>query len=153
MSRVRIAVAIGITASLAVCAGLFGAGGMGTTKWIPVAPSYGGGSNSVHQWQNLTAFAALKADGSVVTCGDTGGGGSTATHTPEGDNLSSGVTQIFSTGYAFAALKADGSVVTWGAAGYGGSTTTTVPTGGTLTGGVTQIFSTNRAFAALKADG
>ncbi len=153
MSRVRIAVAIGITASLAVCAGLFGAGGMGTTKWIPVAPSYGGGSNSVHQWQNLNAFAALKADGSVVTWGLAGTGGSTTTTVPTGGTLTGGVTQIFSTSYAFAALKADGSVVTWGDAARGGSTTTTVPTGGTLTGGVTQIFSTNSAFAALKADG
>ncbi|MFM6347640.1 MAG: Calx-beta domain-containing protein, partial [Dolichospermum sp.] len=33
--------------------------------------------------------------------------------------LSSGVTQIFSTLYAFAALKSDGSVVTWGDSGYG----------------------------------
>ncbi|MCX6409467.1 MAG: hypothetical protein NT143_03370, partial [Actinobacteria bacterium] len=142
MSPVRIAVAIGITASLAVCAGLFGAGGMGTTKWIPVAPSYGGGSNSVHQWQNVYAFAALKADGSVVTWGDAGSGGSTTTTVPTGGTLTGGVTQIFSTHHAFAALKADGSVVTWGDAAYGGSTTTTVPTGGTLTGGVTQIFST-----------
>ena len=154
MSRVRIAVAIGITASLAVCAGLFGAGGMGTTKWIPVAPSYGGGSNSVHQWQNINAFAALKADGSVVTWGNAGNGGSTTTTVPTGGTLTGGVTQIFSTGYAFAALKADGSVVTWGHADYGGSTTTTVPTGGTLTSGVTQIFSTGYdAFAALKNDG
>ncbi len=114
MSRVRIAVAIGITASLAVCAGLFGAGGMGTTKWIPVAPSYGGGSNSVHQWQNGNAFAALKADGSAVTWGDADYGGSTTSPVNAAANLTSGVTQIFSTGYAFAALKADGSVVTWG---------------------------------------
>jgi hypothetical protein len=34
--------------------------------------------------------------------------------------LSSGVTQILSTGDAFAALKADGSVFTWGYSNYGG---------------------------------
>ena len=130
MSRVRIAVAIGITASLAVCAGLFGAGGMGTTKWIPVAPWYGGGSDSVHQRQNQWAFAALKADGSVVTWGHADFGGSTTTHTPLDATLSSGVTQIFSTGEAFAALKADGSVVTWGDAGSGAVSYThlTLPT-------------------------
>jgi len=153
MSRVRIAVAIGITASLAVCAGLFGAGGMGTTKWIPVAPSYGGGSNSVHQWQNQYAFAALKADGSVVTWGHADRGGSTTSPVNAAANLTSGVTQIFSTALAFAALKADGSVVTWGDTGYGGSTTSPVNAAANLTSGVTQIFSTGSAFAALKADG
>ena len=96
MSRVRIAVAIGITASLAVCAGLFGAGGMGTTKWIPVAPSYGGGSNSVHQWQNIFAFAALKADGSVVTWGDADRGGSTTSPVNAAASLTSGVETIAS---------------------------------------------------------
>ena len=112
MSRVRIALAIGITASLAVCAGLFGAGGMGTTKWIPVAPSYRGDSDSVHQRQNIFAFAALKADGSVVTWGNAGSGGSTTSPVNAAANLTSGVTQIFSTISAFAALRADGSVVT-----------------------------------------
>ncbi len=34
--------------------------------------------------------------------------------------LTSGVTQIFSTDYAFAALKSNGSVVTWGDSSYGG---------------------------------
>ena len=96
MSRVRIAVAIGITASLAVCAGLFGAGGMGTTKWIPVAPSYGGGSNSVHQWQNLYAFAALKADGSVVTWGNALYGGSIATPVDAAASLTGGVETVAS---------------------------------------------------------
>ena len=141
MSRVRIAVAIGITASLAVCAGLFGAGGMGTTKWIPVAPSYGGGSNSVHQRQNVFAFAALKADGSVVTWGHADYGGSTTTTVPTGGTLTGGVTQIFSTGYAFAALKADGSVVTWGLAGFGGRNTTPTPADAILSSGVETIAS------------
>ena len=141
MSRVRIAVAIGITASLAVCAGLFGAGGMGTTKWIPVAPSYGGGSNSVHQRQNVFAFAALKADGSVVTWGHADYGGSTTTTVPTGGTLTGGVTQIFSTYYAFAALKADGSVVTWGLAGFGGRNTTPTPADAILSSGVETIAS------------
>jgi alpha-tubulin suppressor-like RCC1 family protein len=58
-----------------------------------------------------SAFAALKADGSVVTWGaDWSGGDSSGV----AGQLSSGVMQIFSSGSAFAALKADGSVVTWG---------------------------------------
>ena len=153
MSRIRRAGVVGIGASLAVCAVLLGAGGMGPTKWIPVAPSYGGGSNSFSQYQSEYAFAALKADGSVTTWGDPDYGGSTTTTPPTGGTLTSGVTQIFPTQAAFAALKADGSVVTWGAADYGGSTTSPVNAAANLTSGVTQIFSTYFAFAALKADG
>ena len=105
---------------------------MGTTMWIPVAPSGGGTGNSFSQWRNASAFAALKADGSVVTWGADWAGGSTATQTPEGDNLTSGVTQIFSTQDAFAALKADGSVVTWGNTGNGGDTANQQPEGDNL---------------------
>ena len=88
---------------------------------------------------NAQAFAALKSDGTVVSWGDSGFGGTT----PAG---LSGVTQIFSNYAAFAALKSDGTVVSWGYPDYGGTT----PAG---LGGVTQIFSTERAFAALKSDG
>jgi hypothetical protein len=38
----------------------------------------------------------------------------------ESISLTSGVTEVFSTGNAFAALKSDGPVVTWGESGYGG---------------------------------
>jgi hypothetical protein len=61
--------------------------------------------------------------------------------------LSSGVSQIFSTAYAFAALKADGSVITWG---FGGDSSAVASQ---LSSGVSQIFSTDYAFAALKTDG
>ncbi|NLW82442.1 MAG: hypothetical protein GXY42_12350, partial [Desulfovibrionales bacterium] len=64
--------------------------------------------------------------------------------------LSSGVTQIFSSSYAFAALKSDGSVVTWGDSSYGGNSSAVAAQ---LSSGVTQIFSNDQAFAALKSDG
>ena len=61
-------------------------------------------------------FAALLADGSVVTQGAADcGGDSSAVQ----DELR-GVQQIVATDFAFAALLADGSVVTWGEAAYGG---------------------------------
>ncbi|MGJ0605285.1 Calx-beta domain-containing protein [Cylindrospermopsis raciborskii] len=100
-----------------------------------------------HEYHNIGAFAALKSDGSVVTWGDSGAGGSSSSVS---SSLTSGVTQIFSTGGAFAALKSDGSVVTWGLREYGGDSSSV---SSSLTSGVTQIFSTVTAFAALKSDG
>jgi Ca2+-binding RTX toxin-like protein len=93
------------------------------------------------------AFAALKADGSVVTWGNHDWGGDSSAVAGQ---LRSGVVQIFSTGFAFAALKANGSVVTWGE-GSGGDSSAVA---GQLSSGVSQIFSSYYgAFAALKADG
>ncbi len=66
------------------------------------------------------------------------------------NQLRSGVTRIFSTGFACAALKSDGSVVTWGQASGGGDSSAVAQQ---LHSGVSQIFSTTSAFAALKADG
>ena len=69
--------------------------------------------------------------------------------------LSSGVTEIFSTNVAFAALKSDGSVVTWGGStscpGYCGGDSSSVSS--QISSGVTEIFSAKYAFAALKSDG
>jgi len=102
---------------------------------------------------NEGAFAALKADGSVVTWGDPNWGGNSSSVATQ---LSSGVTQIFSNRGAFAALKANGSVVTWGDSEHGGNSSAVAAQ---LSSGVTQIFSNeyflaNRgAFAALKANG
>ena len=63
------------------------------------------------EYPNHFAFAALKADGSVVTWGSsTFGGDSTAV----ASKLSSNVKAVYSNQLAFAALKTDGSVVTWG---------------------------------------
>ena len=71
-----------------------------------------------------------------MTWGDGDYGG---TSTTVSTHLSSGVTKIFSTGWAFAALKGDGPVVTWGGGDYGGSSTDVA---GSLSSGVTKIFST-----------
>ena len=67
------------------------------------------------------AFAAIKADGSVVTWGRTVFGGDSSS---VASLLQNGVVHITESagghGGAFAAIKADGSVVTWGSANFGG---------------------------------
>ena len=68
------------------------------------------------QAANYSAFAAILADGSVVTWGDAGHGGDSSAVR---DQLK-GVQQIQATERAFAAILADRSVVTWGDADYGG---------------------------------
>ncbi|WP_269615761.1 SwmB domain-containing protein [Prochlorococcus marinus] len=71
---------------------------------------------SKHQkFRNKFAFAALKADGSVVTWGRSNFGGDSLSVSSK---LSSGVNQIYSGNNAFAALKEDVSVVTWGGSSY-----------------------------------
>ena len=69
-----------------------------------------------------------------------------ASHGGTDPGITSGVVNIFSTGYAFAALRSDGSVKAWGDASYGG-------TDPGITSGVVNIFSTYYAFAALRSDG
>jgi hypothetical protein len=97
------------------------------------------------------AFAALRADGSVVTWGDAGYGGDSSAVALKLDGTID-VTQVFSSDSAFAALRADGSVVTWGDAGSGGdSSAVATKLDGTID--VTQVFATELAFAALRADG
>jgi Ca2+-binding RTX toxin-like protein len=74
------------------------------------------GSIDVTQiWSNGDAFAALRADGSVVTWGSASYGGDSRTVANQLDGTVD-VTQIYSADGAFAALRADGSVVTWGVA-------------------------------------
>ena len=97
--------------------------------------------------RNDYAFAALKADGSVVTWGSSSTGGNSSAVAAQ---LASGVEAIYSTSQAVAALKADGSVVTWGSSNFGGNSSAVAAK---LTGGVEAIYSTSRAFAALKVDG
>ncbi|MEI7521397.1 MAG: hypothetical protein WCK40_08630 [Thermoleophilia bacterium] len=63
------------------------------------------------------AFVAAKQDGSVVTWGSSGSGGSSLI--PVGGALT-GVGQVFSNDSAGAALRGDGSVVTWGRPDSGG---------------------------------
>jgi alpha-tubulin suppressor-like RCC1 family protein len=96
---------------------------------------------SGQEFRNLTAFAALKADGSVSVWGNTANGGKQA-DAPTG----TGYTAITSNEKAFAALKNDGSIFAWGLAANGA---TGEPTGT----GYQQIASTRDAFAALKNDG
>ncbi|MCX6409069.1 MAG: fibronectin type III domain-containing protein, partial [Actinobacteria bacterium] len=113
--------------------------GGSTTTTVPTGGTLTGGVTQI--FSTGYAFAALKADGSVVTWGDAAYGGSTTTTVPTGGTLTGGVTQIFSARLAFAALKADGSVVTWGDAGTGGSTTSPVNAAASLTSGVETIAS------------
>jgi Ca2+-binding RTX toxin-like protein len=94
------------------------------------------------------AFAALRADGSVVTWGSAYSGGDSSAVATQLDGTID-VTQVFSTTYAFAALRADGSVVTLGRLG-GDSSAVATQLDGTID--VTQVFSTEFAFAALRAD-
>jgi hypothetical protein len=63
---------------------------------------------------NEYAFAALKADGSIVTWGGSSTGGK---KTPNGKDY----IKIYSNTNAFAALKADGSIVAWGDSFAGGA--------------------------------
>jgi hypothetical protein len=55
----------------------------------------------------VAAFAALKADGSIMAWGDDWGG--------TGAPSDKGYTKIYSNVSSFAALKADGSIKVWGA--------------------------------------
>jgi hypothetical protein len=86
-----------------------------------------------------SAFAALKADGSIKVWGSPSSGGTGA---PAGNDY----TKIYSTASAFAALKADGSIKVWGDSGSGG---TDAPAGS----GYTKIYSNWQAFAVIKTDG
>jgi hypothetical protein len=64
----------------------------------------------VEIFSTVDAFAALRADGSVVTWGNITLYNSVARQL----NGAIDVVEIFSTLQTFAALRADGSVVTWG---------------------------------------
>ena len=102
---------------------------------------------SQQEWGNGESFAVIKDDGSVVTWGGSGTGGSSNGLT---EKIGSGVRRIFSTASAFAALKIDGSVVTWGDATQGGDSTAVADE---LQSGVRQLASSYGAFAAIKTDG
>ena len=62
------------------------------------------------------AFAAILADGSVVSWGDPDAGGDSSAVQ---DQLK-GVQQVQATDGAFAAILADGLIVTWGSPDFGG---------------------------------
>ena len=107
--------------------------------------------HTLGEWLNYSAFAALRADGSVVTWGDSSSGGDSRS---VAEKLSGNidVMEVFSARLSFAALRADGSVVTWGSSLNGGDSSVVVDK---LNGNidVVQVFSTITAFAALRADG
>jgi methionine-rich copper-binding protein CopC/alpha-tubulin suppressor-like RCC1 family protein len=107
--------------------------------------------HTLGEWENRSAFAALGAEGGVVTWGDSlcGGDSSAVASKLNGDV---DVIQVFSADSAFAALRADGSVVSWGDSLYGGDSSAVVSK---LNGDVDviQVFSALYAFAALRADG
>jgi hypothetical protein len=78
-----------------------------------VAAALDGTIDVTQLFSTYGAFAALRADGSVVTWGDAGYGGDSSAVATKLDGTID-VTQVFSTVVAFTALRADGSVVTWG---------------------------------------
>ena len=92
---------------------------------------------AIQDYSTASAFAALKADGSVSAWGHSSYGGS-------GAPTDSGYVKIYSTSYAFAAIKADGSITAWGNGAYGGS-------GAPSDSGYIKVYSTWRAFAAIKS--
>jgi alpha-tubulin suppressor-like RCC1 family protein len=97
------------------------------------------------------AFAALKNDGSIVTWGNSSGGGDSSLIS---NHLQSDVISVSSTNAAFAALKKDGSVVTWGDSSRGGdsssvSTVLNVVSGDNL---VNEIIANDSAFSARLRD-
>jgi alpha-tubulin suppressor-like RCC1 family protein len=134
-------------------AGLVNLGANGATiqsrslESTPLAWSYAGKTSG--EYRNPQAFAALTADGSVVTWGHNSWGGDSSAVQDELVN----VEQIFSNSYAFAALKTDGSVVTWGGDDSGGNSNRVDFNGVDNNLNVLQIFSTVNAFAALRDDG
>jgi hypothetical protein len=107
--------------------------------------------HSMGEWKNYTAFAAIKADGSVVTWGFADWGGDSSSVADKLDGKID-VVQVFSSSCAFAALRADGSVVTWGDSRYGGDSSNVADQlDGTID--VVKVFSSGFAFAALREDG
>ena len=115
------------------------------------APTLSFPGHSAGAFVNDFAFAALKADGSVVTWGyGPAGGNSGAVSSQLNGDID--VFRIYSNSSAFAALRTDGSVITWGNADAGGSSGSVAAQ---LNGDVdvAEVFSTTSAFAALRADG
>jgi len=99
-----------------------------------------------------TAFAALKADGTVVFWGQSNAGGSAPADA--GLNSMENVRSIASTQHAFAALKKDGSVESRGLAGNGGPEALNAHTG--QPSGLTNIvavYGNANCFLAVNGDG
>ncbi|OLP94846.1 hypothetical protein AK812_SmicGene23073, partial [Symbiodinium microadriaticum] len=124
-------------------------------KTIREAELMGGDALTLHVFQvqltanksyfELSAFAAVLGDRSVVTWGEAAcGGDSSAVQ----DQLRD-VQQIQASNSAFAAMLGDGSVVTWGHADYGGDSSAVQD----QLRDVQQIQASLWAFAAILGDG
>ncbi|CAE7264695.1 unnamed protein product [Symbiodinium sp. KB8] len=96
-------------------------------------------------WANDGAFAAILADGSVVTWGSPACGGDSSSV----QHQLKGVKHIATTARSFAALLQDGSVVTWGSHPLGGDSSAVQA----QLCHVQQIHGSAGAFAAIKDDG
>lgn len=134
------ATTITITASISDSAG-----NLGSASINYMIPQY----RITKVFSNKRAFAAVRANGSVVAWGESSSGGSVPTAV--GNNVGSQVRKIVGSFTAFAALKADGSVTSWGDTSAGGALAPTSVRN--PDSGVIDIFSTATAFAALKVDG
>ena len=107
--------------------------------------------HSLGEYSNDYAFAVIKADGSVVTWGDSNYGGYSGAVAAQLDGTID-VTQIYST---IGPLPPCAAMVRWlpgGTVTYGGySAAVAAQLNGTID--VKQIYSTKSAFAALRSDG
>lgn len=91
------------------------------------------------------AFAAKKADKTVVAWGHASYGGNIENVT----DLLTDVVEIFSTREAFAALKGDGTVVTWGSQTAGGDSSAVAE----MLVNIVNIAATKNTFAAINSTG
>ena len=99
----------------------------------------------VQSHRKASTFAAIRADGSVVTWGHRFHGGDS--HAVRDQLLN--VHEIYATHKALAAVKTDGSVVAWGHADHGGDNSGVQED----LQMVRQVFASMQAFAALRSDG
>jgi alpha-tubulin suppressor-like RCC1 family protein len=151
-----------------ISGGAMGGSGAGWTGAPASVTAVNSGVLKVYANYQGQAFAALKADGSVVVWGGESHGGSMGgsgvgwTGAPASvTDPNSDVAEVYTSSSAFAAVKTDGSVVVWGGHSSGGSMGGSgtgwvgAPAGVTDAGsGVVKIVSSGRgAFAALKSNG
>ena len=140
--------AIVLEAKLAAAAEAFALYCFGGDRVVTWGLEVGGGSKVQDQLKGVQqvqatskAFAAILADGSVVTWGEPARGGDSS----EVQDQLKGVQQVQATAYAFAAILADESVVTWGARNCGGDSSEVQD----QLKGVQQVQGTDWAFAAI----
>ena len=149
--------AVALQPTIAATRMAFAMGCVGGNRTVTWGHSLGGGSFGRstairHQPSNIQqicatgyAFAAVSADGAVMTWGDGIYGGDSSRVQDQLRN----VQKIFATDFAFAAVLADGTVVTWGDAENGGDSSKVQD----QLIHVQEICATEGAFAAVLADG